>query len=156
MTGFESFHTAEAVIDHVDDDDKQIFRYSQNGNFAIRNHVDSEDKLNDKTALSLGRRGGWLINESGLYSLAQKIGVMSKLGTPTINRGVSNHHPEDKQQNDGVTIRDPIGRDQKPTVINEPGLYASALGSRKPVIDHTGFTVILRRIINGRYHHFES
>lgn len=100
--------------------------------------------------------GGWLINESGLYSLAQKIGVMSKLDTPTINRGVANHHPEDKLQNDGVTIRDPIGRDQKPTVINEPGLYVSALGSRKPVIDHAGFTVILRRIINGRYHHFES
>ena len=87
MTGFESFHTAEAVIDHVDDDDKQIFQNSQNGNFAICNHVDCEDKLNDKTALSLGQRGGWLINESGLYSLAQKIGGMSKIDTPTINRG---------------------------------------------------------------------
>ena len=32
-------------------------------------HVDEEDKLNDKTASSLGQRGGWLINESGLYSL---------------------------------------------------------------------------------------
>lgn len=38
-------------------------------NQAIRNHVDSEDKLNVKTTLSLGQRGGWLINESGLYSL---------------------------------------------------------------------------------------
>ena len=28
-----------------------------------------QDKLNDKTASSLGQRGGWLINESGLYSL---------------------------------------------------------------------------------------
>ena len=36
---------------------------------AIAMHVDNEDKLNDKTALSLGQRGGWLINESGLYSL---------------------------------------------------------------------------------------
>ena len=38
-------------------------------NQAIRNHVDSDDKLNVKTTLSLGQRGGWLINESGLYSL---------------------------------------------------------------------------------------
>ena len=28
-----------------------------------------EDKLNDKTASSLGQRGGWFVNESGLYSL---------------------------------------------------------------------------------------
>lgn len=38
-------------------------------NKAITMHVDEEDKLNDKTASSLGQRGGWLINESGLYSL---------------------------------------------------------------------------------------
>ena len=38
-------------------------------NKAIAMDVDNEDKLNDKTALSLGQRGGWLINESGLYSL---------------------------------------------------------------------------------------
>lgn len=38
-------------------------------NKAIAMHVDEEDKLNDKSSLSLGQRGGWLINESGLYSL---------------------------------------------------------------------------------------
>lgn len=38
-------------------------------NKAIAMHIDDEDKLNDKTALSLGQRGGWFINESGLYSL---------------------------------------------------------------------------------------
>ena len=38
-------------------------------NKAIVTHVDEEDKLNDKTASSLGQRGGWIINESGLYSL---------------------------------------------------------------------------------------
>lgn len=36
---------------------------------AIADHVDSEDKLNNETLSSLGQRGGWLINESGLYSL---------------------------------------------------------------------------------------
>lgn len=37
-------------------------------NKAVFMHVEDEDKLNDKTASSLGQRGGWLINESGLYS----------------------------------------------------------------------------------------
>lgn len=46
-------------------------------NKAIAMHVDDEDKLNDKTSLSLGQRGGWLINESGLYSLI----LSSKLPT---------------------------------------------------------------------------
>lgn len=38
-------------------------------NKAVAMHVDDEDKLNDKTASSLGQRGGWLVNESGVYSL---------------------------------------------------------------------------------------
>lgn len=38
-------------------------------NKAIAMHVDDDDKLNDKMSPSLGQRGGWLINESGLYSL---------------------------------------------------------------------------------------
>jgi prophage antirepressor-like protein len=52
-----------------------------NPNEAIADHVDDEDKLNSKTLsscdLSLGQRGGWLINESGLYSLI----LSSKLPT---------------------------------------------------------------------------
>lgn len=44
-----------------------------NPNEALADHVDEEDKLNSKTLssfpLELGQRGGWLINESGLYSL---------------------------------------------------------------------------------------
>lgn len=44
-----------------------------NPNEAILEHVDGEDKLNSKTLpsfeIDLGQRGGWLINESGLYSL---------------------------------------------------------------------------------------
>ena len=50
-------------------------------NKAIVMHVDEEDKLNDKLSLSfnlnLGQRGGWIINESGLYSLI----LSSKLPT---------------------------------------------------------------------------
>ena len=36
---------------------------------ALVDHVDGEDKLNNESLSSLGQRGGWLINESGLYSL---------------------------------------------------------------------------------------
>lgn len=46
-------------------------------NKAIAMHVDEDDKLNDKTSSSLGQRGGWIINESGLYSLI----LSSKLPT---------------------------------------------------------------------------
>ena len=52
----------------VGKDISEILGYSDT-NKAIARHVDDEDKLNDKTASSLGQRGGWLINESGLYSL---------------------------------------------------------------------------------------
>ena len=41
----------------------------QNASKALMDHVDNDDKLNNETLLSLGQRGGWLINESGLYSL---------------------------------------------------------------------------------------
>lgn len=49
----------------------------QNPSKALADHVDPEDKLNNESLLSLGQRGGWLINESGLYSLI----LSSKLPT---------------------------------------------------------------------------
>lgn len=58
----------------------EILGYS-NPNEALQDHVDEEDKLNSKTLssfkLDLGQRGGWLINESGLYSVI----LSSKLST---------------------------------------------------------------------------
>lgn len=44
---------------------------------ALTDHVDEDDKLNNESLSSLGQRGGWLINESGLYSLI----LSSKLPT---------------------------------------------------------------------------
>lgn len=41
----------------------------QNSSKALIDHVDEDDKLNNVSLSSLGQRGGWLINESGLYSL---------------------------------------------------------------------------------------
>lgn len=56
----------------VGKDVAEILGYS-NPNEAVQDHVDKEDKLNSKMLsslkLELGQRGGWLINESGLYSL---------------------------------------------------------------------------------------
>lgn len=40
-----------------------------NASKALADHVDDDDKLNNETLSSLGQRGGWLINESGVYSL---------------------------------------------------------------------------------------
>ena len=51
-----------------------ILKY-QNGNRDIHRHVDEDDRkmVDGKTqyrfGIELGQRGGWLINESGLYSL---------------------------------------------------------------------------------------
>ncbi len=52
----------------VGKDVAEILGY-QNVSKALADHVDDEDKLNNETLSSLGQRGGWLINESGLYSL---------------------------------------------------------------------------------------
>lgn len=41
-------------------------------------------------------------------------------------------HVDEEDRTDGVTIRDTIGRNQKPVCINESGLYSLVLGSRKP------------------------
>lgn len=48
-----------------------------NASKTISDHVDPEDKLNNESLSSLGQRGGWLVNESGLYSLI----LSSKLPT---------------------------------------------------------------------------
>ena len=52
----------------VGKDVAEILGYA-NASKALDDHVDTEDKLNNKSLSSLGQRGGWLINESGLYSL---------------------------------------------------------------------------------------
>ena len=52
----------------VGKDVAEILGYT-NPSKALNDHVDNEDKLNNDSLSSLGQRGGWLINESGLYSL---------------------------------------------------------------------------------------
>lgn len=52
----------------VGKDIAEILGYA-NASKALADHVDNDDKLNNESLSSLGQRGGWLINESGLYSL---------------------------------------------------------------------------------------
>lgn len=41
-------------------------------------------------------------------------------------------HVDEEDKDDGVTIRDAIGREQKPVLINESGLYSLILSSKLP------------------------
>lgn len=58
----------EGEVWFVGKDVAEILGYT-NPSKALADHVDEEDKLNNESLSSLGQRGGWLINESGLYSL---------------------------------------------------------------------------------------
>ena len=59
--------------------------------------------------------------------------VADALGYTNPRKALDDHvDPEDKMQGDGVTIRDSIGREQHPTIINESGLYSLILGSKLP------------------------
>lgn len=59
--------------------------------------------------------------------------VAAALGYSNPRKALDDHvDSEDKRQGDGVTIRDPIGREQHPTVINESGLYSLVLSSKLP------------------------
>lgn len=60
----------------VGKDVAEILGY-MNPSKALLDHVDNDDKVNNESLSSLGQRGGWLINESGLYSLI----LSSKLPT---------------------------------------------------------------------------
>ena len=60
--------TIDGEVWFVGKDVATILEYT-NPSKALADHVDEEDKLNNESLSSLGQRGGWLINESGLYSL---------------------------------------------------------------------------------------
>ena len=89
--------------------------------------------------------------------------MAAALGYSNPRKALDDHvDSEDKRQGDGVTIRDPIGREQHPTVINESGLYSLALSCatgvakslgyanpQKEVRDHCKGSVIRRLPTNG-------
>ena len=57
--------------------------------------------------------------------------VATALGYANTRKAVLDHVDKEDRE-DGVTIRDAIGRDQKATFINESGLYSLILSSKLP------------------------
>lgn len=55
--------------------------------------------------------------------------VASVLGYANTRKALADHI-DDEDKLDGVTIRDPIGREQNPVIINESGLYSLILSSK--------------------------
>lgn len=72
-----------------------------NASKALMDHVDDEDKLNNESLSSLGQRGGWIINESGLYSLV----LSSKLpGAKKFRRWVTGEVLPSIRKNGGYIV----------------------------------------------------
>ena len=71
----------------VGKDVAEILGY-QNGSRDINRHIDDEDRImidnetQSQIGIELGQRGGWLINESGLYSsiLSSKLPRAKQMG----------------------------------------------------------------------------
>ena len=57
--------------------------------------------------------------------------VAEILGYSNSRKAIADHVDEEDKK-DGVTIRDSIGREQKPVLINESGLYSLILSSKLP------------------------
>ena len=55
--------------------------------------------------------------------------VAAALGYTNTRKALADH-VDNEDKKDGVTIRDSIGRDQKPIVINESGMYSLILSSK--------------------------
>lgn len=59
--------------------------------------------------------------------------IAEKLGYSKARKAIADYvDEEDKKHSYGVTIRDSTGREQKPIVINESGMYSLVLGSKLP------------------------
>jgi len=59
--------------------------------------------------------------------------VAEMLGYSNSRKAIADHVDEE-DKTDGVTIRDTIGREQNPVLINESGLYSLILSSKLPAM----------------------
>ena len=126
----------------VGKDVAEILGYA-NTSKALIDHVDDEDKLNNETLSSLGQRGGWLINESGLYSLI----LSSKLPTakkfkrwvtseilPVI-RKTGSYSIQSKP--DSYTIEDPAARARRwAEEYEEKKALEAKIEEQKPLVEY--------------------
>lgn len=126
----------------VGKDVAEILGYSD-PNKAIAMHVDEEDKFNDKMASSLGQRGGWFINEPGLYSLilSSKLPSAKKFKRwvtsevlPTLRRTGSYTIP---QKPDSYMIEDPAERARRwAEEYEEKKALETQLEEQKPLVEY--------------------
>lgn len=70
-----------------------------------------------------------VLTDSGPYFVGKDIAEI--LGYTNHRKAIIDHVDED-DKTDGVTIRDSIGRNQNPVLINESGLYSLILSSKLP------------------------
>ena len=95
---------------------------------AIADHVDDEDKLNNETLSSLGQRGGWIVNESGLYSLI----ITSKMPNAKAFKRWVTHEVL-------PSIRKTGKYEAKPMSVEERAL--SIMGELKAIVDRQKLTI---------------
>ena len=126
----------------VGTDVAEILGYA-NTSKALIDHVDDEDKLNNETLSSLGQRGGWLINESGLYSLilSSKLSNAKKFKRwvtseilPAIRKSGS-YSIQNKP--DSYTIEDPAARARRwAEEYEEKKALEAKIEEQKPLVEY--------------------
>lgn len=126
----------------VGKDVAEILGYA-NTSKALIDHVDDEDKLNNETLSSLGQRGGWLINESGLYSLilSSKLSSAKKFKRwvtseilPAI-RKTGSYSIQSKP--DSYTIEDPAARARRwAEEYEEKKALEAKIEEQKPLVEY--------------------
>lgn len=126
----------------VGKDVAEILGYA-NTSKALIDHVDDEDKLNNETLSSLGQRGGWLINESGLYSLilSSKLSNAKKFKRwvtseilPAI-RKTGSYSIQNKP--DSYTIEDPAARARRwAEEYEEKKALEAKIEKQKPLVEY--------------------
>ena len=126
----------------VGKDVAEILGYA-NTSKALIDHVDNEDKLNNETLSSLGQRGGWLINESGLYSLilSSKLSNAKKFKRwvtseilPAI-RKTGSYSIQNKP--DSYTIEDPAARARRwAEEYEEKKALEAKIEEQKPLVEY--------------------
>ena len=126
----------------VGKDVAEILGYA-NTSKALIDHVDDEDKLNNETLSRLGQRGGWLINESGLYRLilSSKLSNAKKFKRwvtseilPAI-RKTGSYSIQSKP--DSYTIEDPAARARRwAEEYEEKKALEAKIEEQKPLVEY--------------------
>lgn len=126
----------------VGKDVAEILGYA-NTSKALIDHVDDEDKLNNETLSSLGQRGGWLINESGLYSLilssklsnAKKFKRWVTAEVLLAIRKTGSYYIQSKP--DSYTIEDPAARARRwAEEYEEKKALEAKIEEQKPLVEY--------------------